>query len=297
MSSNERPIFIRGLSRSGGTLFVTIMDAHPDISMSYEIYPNLLASLIANPAEQKFFSRLMSSKAVFNKKYTGSRQKLRTFIARSYRSGLTNDELLQAWNNCCKDSDRKFTDESDCMHFIAEVARTKMAKEHKSFWGMKCTGAFEKYVEIWPEARFINIVRDGRDILASQLNAGSFNKSVEEVATAYNKGNKRFSTLMENKSFKGMNVQYERLINNSADILQEVCDFIGVEYDSSMLNFYKKELTIFENSMGHLSIDRISKPIDATQIGRWKSDLTTSQADDFSRIAKETLIKFGYIKE
>ena len=36
------PIFIRGLSRSGGTLMVTLLDAHPDIAMSYELYPQML---------------------------------------------------------------------------------------------------------------------------------------------------------------------------------------------------------------------------------------------------------------
>jgi len=41
--SENNPIFIRGYSRSGGTLMVTILDAHPEIAMSYELYPNLLA--------------------------------------------------------------------------------------------------------------------------------------------------------------------------------------------------------------------------------------------------------------
>lgn len=40
----DSPIFVRGYSRSGGTLMVTILDAHPDIAMSYELYPNLLIS-------------------------------------------------------------------------------------------------------------------------------------------------------------------------------------------------------------------------------------------------------------
>ena len=40
--TGEAPIFVRGLSRSGGTLMVTILDAHPDLAMSYELYPSLL---------------------------------------------------------------------------------------------------------------------------------------------------------------------------------------------------------------------------------------------------------------
>ena len=36
------PIFVKGISRSGGTLLVTLLDAHPDIAMQYEMYPENL---------------------------------------------------------------------------------------------------------------------------------------------------------------------------------------------------------------------------------------------------------------
>lgn len=42
IDDSVEPIFVRGISRSGGSLTATILDAHPDISMSYEIYPRLL---------------------------------------------------------------------------------------------------------------------------------------------------------------------------------------------------------------------------------------------------------------
>ena len=38
----DEPTFVRGMSRSGGTLMATVIDAHPDVAMSYELYPQLL---------------------------------------------------------------------------------------------------------------------------------------------------------------------------------------------------------------------------------------------------------------
>jgi len=42
-------------------------------------------------------------------------------------------------------------------------------------------------------------------------------------------------------------------------------------------------------------MDRISQPIDSSQIGRWKKDLDKSQLEEFYSIAKETMIRFKYM--
>ena len=293
--SQETPIFIRGLSRSGGTLLVTIWDAHPDVSMSYELYPNLLDSLIGNPDQIEFFRELLGSEKLLKKAYQGEQQKLKIFVARSYRSGLTSADLTNIFEKLASKVETPFSHIEDAMEFISLCAKEKMKKEGKKVWGMKCNGAYPRYLESWPNARFINIVRDGRDVLASQLLTGSFNKSVAEVAEGYISNHTKFAKFMERPDFKGINILYERLVTDSEAVMLELCEFVGLDFSPEMTRYYDKDLTIYKNSMGHLSRDRISKPIDGTQIGRWKKDLSSEQVDEFESMASDVLRQFGYL--
>ena len=91
MNENS-PIFIRGLSRSGGTLMVTILDAHPDIAMSYELYPNLLTPLIQGKLSTgDFFEILSKSKKGKKLERKPENKGVRNFVNRCPRGGLERE--------------------------------------------------------------------------------------------------------------------------------------------------------------------------------------------------------------
>lgn len=291
---DEKPIFIRGLSRSGGTLLVTIWDAHPDVSMSYELYPNVLDSLTENYSLMRFFRTLLSNDSLLKQNYSGDKNKLKVFVARCYRSGLNSKELRNIFDNYVLTSKRPFADFDEKMEFIACCARAKMKKEGKSRWGMKCTGAYDEYLKKWPNANFINIVRDGRDVMASQLNTGSFNKNAQDIAEGYKTNHEKFLSYQELDHFKGLSIRYEDLVVDISTVSQNMCNFVELAYSLDMERYYEKDLTIYSNSMGHLSRNRINKPADATQIGRWQSDVSQDDLDKFNEVAGELLTRFGY---
>lgn len=295
LAVEEKPIFIRGYSRSGGTLLTTIWDAHPDVSMSYELYPNLLNSLIGDSEQINLFIEMLADKNLRKRSYEGEQKRLKIFIVRCYRSGLNNDDLTAVYRKFSNSTVNPFSRPEDAMAFIGFCAREKMEKEGKKIWGLKCNSVYAAYLEAWPNARFINVIRDGRDILASQLNTGSFNKTVSEVANGYLGVHSEFARFMEQPNFQGMNIYYERLVRDSRTVMKEMCEFASLEFSGEMEQYYKKKLTIFSNSMGHLSRDRISKPIDETKIGRWKLDLNTEQVREFEMLSGDFLRLHNYI--
>ena len=59
-----------------------------------------------------------------------------------------------------------------------------------------------------------------------------------------------------------------------------------------MLTHYKNSLTIFKSN--HISMNQLTLPINKTQIGRWKKDLSNNEIDTFLSEAGETLLEFGY---
>jgi len=295
MSENS-PIFVRGYSRSGGTLMVTILDAHPQIAMSYELYPNLLTSL--NDSEMNLDNVRQTLKKARNIRSAGKKIKdagFRNFVLRCVRGGLDNHDIAQLIEKHLAEGN-SFSNDQGRLKFIEKCCMQKMNNEHKSLWGLKCNNQYDEYVSVWPGAYFINVIRDGRDVLASQLKTGSFNKTPEEVGKGWVNTHFKFRKLVERPDVNTYEVFYEKLVSQPEDEINNICDFLRVPFHKSMLNFHKQDLTIYAQRSGHLSAKRISKPIDSSKVGRWTKDLKKKQIEEFYSVARDAMIEFGYLK-
>jgi len=289
----EQAILVRGLSRSGGTLLVTILDAHPQVAMSYEIYPFLLEP---NNCQEKqdldvFLELLRKCKSSKDLLKRITDNELRIFVARFARSGADLEDLIRLVTEH-RDAGQNFHDNAGRMSFIARCCRHKMHKEGKQLWGVKATNRFEDYLTVWPDAYFLNIIRDGRDVLASQALTGDFNKTPTQVAAAWVNTHTKFRKLMHRPDVRAYEVFYEKLVTEPERELHAICDFLSLPFHPDMMQFHQKKLTIY--SASHLSMDRITKPIDASKIGRWKKELNQADLDDFMEVAGETMALLGY---
>jgi hypothetical protein len=288
----ENPIFVRGMSRSGGTLMVTMLDAHPEIAMSYELYPTLLEVKDGTAA-----TLLKMAKAIdraWSMRHAVSRvedQGLRTFLSRCPRGGLDYHAFAAVLKQHVDAGDGLSTSE-ERLRLIARCCRFKMEREGKLRWGLKCNNRYADYLAVWPRANFINILRDGRDVLASQLRTGSFKNSPAEVGASWAATHRRFRQLQQEVGVRALEVRYEMMTRDPESEMRRVCDFLGVPFDPTMLEFHRKKLTIFGTS--HLSMDRISVPVDTAKIGRWQRELTPEQIAEFEKGAGDALAELGY---
>jgi hypothetical protein len=281
-------IFVRGLSRSGGTLVVTLLDAHPEVAMSYELYPALL-----DPQGDRGFEPRRVLDWLAQGPERVAHPGLRKFVARIGRGGLSLDDfraLLQAHG----DAGRGFATVADRLALVEACAVRKMQRAGKRHWGLKCSGRFEEYHASFPQARFINVIRDGRDVLASQLHTGSFDAVPEDLGRSWASSHRRFRSWSRGPGVRGYELFYERLAADPEKETRALCEFAGLAYDPRMLAFHAGDLTIYKAS--HLSMPRISVPIDSRMIGRWRSDLTAAQAEAFCRGAGDALAEFGYLE-
>ena len=289
---NNQPIFVRGMSRSGGTLLVTILDAHPKIAMSYELYPHLLEpERNGNFTFAEFEKALRKARKISSLASRLPSSGLGRFITRCTRSDILIDDLLRIVSEF-KVQGLGFENYTDRCLFMELCCKVKMYKEKKSVWGIKCTGRYKEYMDVWPKAKFLNIIRDGRDILASQLNTGAFNKTPAQVAKGWVSTHSSFRSMAKKNEGSGLEVFYEKLVTQPELEIRKICNFLDIEFDSSQLEFYKKELTI--HKVNHLSSDRIAKPIDDSKIGRWKKELSKHQLHEFLEFAGESLDYYGY---
>ncbi len=77
------------MSRSGGTLMVTILDAHPDVAMSYELYPELLKTADPSPAFlERLIERLEAGDKLKTVGHLDGGKDFYSFVARLPRGGI-----------------------------------------------------------------------------------------------------------------------------------------------------------------------------------------------------------------
>jgi hypothetical protein len=105
---------------------------------------------------------------------------------------------------------------------------------------------------LWPEARFVHLIRDGRDVALSlmawprvtQKKPGTFPTWKDDpVSTAglwwelnVRRGREAGAALGPELYYE---LRYESLISNPSEQCAALCSFLGLRYDDRMLRFYK----------------------------------------------------------
>lgn len=270
---------------------VTLLDTHPDIAMSYELYPNLLA--IEDGANLKSLaSSIRNTRNAKELEKVVPTAQFRTSVIRCERSGLTFADFAALLEQLSSEG-HHLSQLAGRLRMIELCALTKMKRANKKRWGMKCNSAYGDYLSAWPKAQFLNMLRDGRDVLSSQLNTGSFRNSPAEVADGWQKTHRQFQGLVERDDTSARIVRYEKLTHDPETELRDICAFLNVPFAVAMLEHTKADLTIFQ--VNHLSGKRLAKSIDTSSIGRWKQDLSPDQLKEFLDVAEGSLKEFGYI--
>jgi hypothetical protein len=161
--------------------------------------------------------------------------------------------------------------------------------------------------KLYPYAKFIHIIRDGRSVAASYqglMKAGIDSRyapnlpvKIEEIAKEWldniDSIEKGFNSLPEQLVYT---IKYEDLILESENTLQQVCTFLNLDYHLDMLEYYKtdekdglepKEYMAWKSKNLH--------PIIKDEIYKYNL-LTDVDRKKFEEITREKLAFYGYLK-
>ena len=164
--------------------------------------------------------------------------------------------------------------------------------------------AFEDLAALFPEAKFIHVIRDGRDVVVSLLerdwrnprNGAAFPHVTNAgAAAAYwnglaNIGRKAERAIGNSQRF--FVLRYETLAHNPERTLHSLCKFLNASFDANLLKFYELELPLL--GIERDSAARLRKPISNDRVGRWRTKLTPAQNKLIERHAGPMLDAFGY---
>jgi hypothetical protein len=120
---------------------------------------------------------------------------------------------------------------------VRSFIRQKAFITGKTTVGMTVHKRFELLPIIWPEALFIHLLRDGRDVSYSSMKMGWYGN--EWAATErWKEAISSYDELIKIVSPDNiLEVRFERLVANSETELKRISNFIGVPYNDAFFDF------------------------------------------------------------
>ncbi|EDN67115.1 Sulfotransferase [Beggiatoa sp. PS] len=205
----KTPIFLVGAERSGTTLLRLMLDHHPKIAF------NLESEYIVDKID-----------------------------ANGHFPDLSNYHEYLFYNRIFLDSGFKIDKSLDYPALVNSFLQQKQERDNKPIIGATVHRHFDRLINIWPQAKFIHILRDGRDVARSNIMmgwAGNLFTGIDLWITAKNRWKKLSRHL---KQEQHITVRYEDLIQSSEEQLTKICEFIGVPFDKVMFDYAERSTYI-----------------------------------------------------
>lgn len=240
------PIFIVGMPRSGTTLVSNLLNA------SGEIYI---------PEETHFYDTLKR----FKSKYSIKRNDFDEFK----RYYLSDRNFALEYLNL-SDKEKKLLLNYDRVHFLEELIKLKMKGSSFMRWGEKTPIHFEFFDQIkedFPNAKFIHVIRDPRDVIPS-IKKANWAKlfPMKLLLNRY----KRAAQLSIKYHCNILTVKFEELLGNPEVITKNIYEFCGLTFRKEVLNtFYLKENLNFSTATEPWK-ENNERPIDKANAFKWK---------------------------
>lgn len=265
------PFFIVGADRSGTTMLRLMLNQHPRLHIPRE------TGFIEDLIREFPLERSLRKEEV--KKCIATIVSHKRWPDLEIETNILNVKILNL-------SEPNLSQVIDC------VFRLSMSHTGKARWGDK-TPTYLNYIDkihtIFPNAKFVHILRDGRDVCISLRQKGWVGNMTWQIA-------KYWSNTVKNGAILGRSMghdfyrefQYEDIVKNPGDVLGEICNFIGETFDPCMLDFYKnapKLIAPWEKSLHGKTMRAPS----INDICRWPHELTSSQVIIFEAVAGRTM--------
>ncbi len=206
---------------------------------------------------------------------------------------------------------REYVDEllatsQDQAHFIERFLQGLAEREGKPYWGDKAPANIYYIPFIFdhfPNARFIHILRDGRDVACSLRTHPKFKhengqtiplntwRPMENCVTSW--VNYTRKGLAERGRPRYFEVRYEDLVTQPEQTMRSVLEFLGEEWDDRVLNYHELQSTTRDFTAMPVSADAV-EPISHKALGRWQRDMNDEDKEIFKKKGDELLIELGY---
>jgi hypothetical protein len=276
--------FLVGCPRSGTTLLHRLTDAHPELAVVHEtlwiprFYERRVGLTPGGDVTSAIVPRLLRQR-------------------RFERLGIRGDEL------------ERLLDGNGPMSYATFVSA--LFDRYGEARGKPCVGDKSPgYVRsipvlhcLWPEAKFVHLMRDGRDVCLSALSwkkadsvfrdYGTWPGEPVTTAALWWERNVRLGREGGRALPEGLyqEVRYERLVADPARECRSICAFLGVEYSDTMIRYHEGRT----RSAPGLSTKRRWLP-PTEGLRNWKTEMSDDDVKAVEATAGTLLDELGYVR-
>lgn len=280
-----KPIFISGCPRSGTSILAHLLGRNNKVFSYLEpsgFYKYFNEFFLPFPIPftlfKQVFACIMPSRLVYSisaQEIPRERVNPEEYFSRRYIL-----KEMKVFDSCTRKTDYVNTFNKFAHSVFGDFARF-CGKER---WCVKRPGYLYSYIDqiyrIHPNMKFIHIIRDGRDVIASLIDQdwvkkdNKFNYALNRFwIDVLNKGHENSKSIPDDCL---LTVKLEDLLSSQDEEIERICSFIEVEYDDSMQSYARERLS-------------------RESLGRWKRDLTREQVGIIIRKGGHLLKRYGYI--
>jgi hypothetical protein len=278
--------FVVGVPRSGTTLLRLMLDAHPELTI---------------PPETHFLPRVIRAC-----RQDGSPERVVHVVARHRRwedFGIAPEQYLARLRQI------EPLEAGPAIRAFYELYAERAGKPR---WGDKTPGygvKMRRIERVLPEARFIHVIRDGRDVVASRARK---TRRPLPVAVAAKRWKRRVIATRKRSEdvHHYAELHYEELVTDPEASLRRICGLIELSFDPAMLDYHEhaaerlgeidRELPArrgrsrLEAGPRLAAHERAAQPLAPERAGAWRSEMPAADQAAFQEVAGDLLAELGY---
>lgn len=273
------PFFV-GCGRSGTTLLRSIFDSHPDLAVMHE--SRFVVSLA------KRAGRYRSGPDFDAAAFTADLAGLPIGQSRFAELGIPAAEVAQLLR-------------AGRVGDVAEAIRTVFARYAEAEGKRRYGDKTPTYVvdlpliaALLPEARFVHLIRDGRDVALAYRDAHFGPAGLDAAAVFWanrvRAGRRAGAALGPGRYHE---VRYEDVVADPEPVVRSLCDFLELDFHPAMLR-YPERAGALVASTGHQQHHRHLHRPPVAGLRDWRTQLPVSTAVVFDLVARDLLAELGY---
>lgn len=279
--------FVVGVGRSGTTLLRLMLDAHPELAIPPETHfvPELIEHAAAGAGAGKLVDEIVAARG-------------------------WGDFGLQAGALRARVDERERPAGAAVLRGFYEL----YASVHgKSRWGDK-TPVYVRHMRAIAaelgEARFVHLIRDGRDVALSRRRRGmGAGKPIADAASLWRRRIEEARKQARRLRGRYLELRFEDLVEDPATALGRICELIELDRDPAMLAHHERsaarlgelgDLAAVGGRRSRTGVERrashalAGEPPSAARSGAWRRQMSAADRDEFESVAGPLLRELGY---
>ena len=279
--------FVVGVGRSGTTLLRLMLDAHPELAIPPETHfaPGLIERAHEGAGAHALVDEIVGARSWAD--FGIQPERLRERVTALGEGGAAT--VLRAFYGLCAE------------------------REGKPRWGDKTPIYVRSMRPIGrelPEARFVHLIRDGRDVVLSRRARGmGAGKPIADTADRWRRRIEEARTQARRLRGRYLELRYEDLVTRPEPQLRRVCELIELDYDAAMLDYHERaggrlaelgDLPAEGGRRGRAGAERQAShalaagPPTSARTGAWREQMSSADRAEFEAVAGGLLVELGY---